>query len=433
MEPRLTKKTSEHGSFSRLALYVSLLGWGVLGLYALSVYTFAYEEFTRHLAEFWSPEYTGFRVRALILFAPFISTVLGYLVNEKAKLIKERLRNDETIEKAIGQWRATFDCLPYGMMIIDPDCNILRANDYIARLYGVPHVKELINKKCSDIVHKKDGRPDACPMKKSLQTLETETLEYHDQSLGRWFLLSTAPTVSDSGMTFVHSIIDITEIKEKERKLAEGKAAFYNMLKDLDVSYKELKSLYDGLIFAFASALDAKSPWTKGHSERVTAYAVSIAEEMGLSEKDIETLRTAALLHDIGKIGTYDVILDKPGRLTDEEFALVMQHPAKGAEFLKHIDQMSKVIPIIRHHHERMDGSGYPDRLNSGDIPLMARILCIADSFDSMTADRPYRPSPGKDYAVSEIKRCSGTQFDPEVAAAFLRLLEGQKALSGSL
>ncbi|MDP2279231.1 MAG: HD-GYP domain-containing protein [Nitrospirota bacterium] len=146
---------------------------------------------------------------------------------------------------------------------------------------------------------------------------------------------------------------------------------------------------------------------------------------MGLSERKIEDIRIAALLHDIGKIGTYDIVLDKPGKLTDEELALVKMHPAKGEEILRPIKQLQYILPIIRYHHERMDGSGYPDRLKGDEIPLLAKILCAADSFDSMTADRPYRPSPGKEHAIAELKRCSGTQFDPEVVEAFLRALEG--------
>ncbi len=192
--------------------------------------------------------------------------------------------------------------------------------------------------------------------------------------------------------------------------------------------YEELQQLLVGTITSLASAIDAKSTWTKGHSERVTRYAMSIGKELGLEEKELERLKLAGLLHDIGKIGTYDVLLDKPGKLTDEEFELVKKHPRKGAEILAPIRQLNDVIPGILHHHERYDGRGYPDGLKGEGIPLQARILCVADAFDSMTADRPYRPSPGKEYAVSEFKRCLGTQFDPLVAEAFLRVMDRNEA-----
>ena len=195
------------------------------------------------------------------------------------------------------------------------------------------------------------------------------------------------------------------------------------MLKDLDLSNKELREIFDGMIFAFADALDAKSPWTRGHSERVTSIAVSIANEMNLSEREIEILKTASILHDIGKIGTYDEILDKPGKLTDEEFTLVKQHPGKGADFLKHIKKMEDITVIIRHHHERLDGKGYPDGLKGKEIPLLARIVTVADSFDAMIAERPYRPPLSLDSALNELRTKSGTQFEPLAVEAFMRVI----------
>lgn len=240
--------------------------------------------------------------------------------------------------------------------------------------------------------------------------------------------------MEDEGKTKEQLINELAELRQRiaelgrsEEKLTERRDAFMNMLKEIDFSYKELQEIYNALIHSFVNALDAKSPWTKGHSERVTQYAVSIAKELGLKHKDIENIRIAALLHDIGKIGTYDILLDKPGRLTDEEFKLVKMHPVKGEEILKPISQLGKILPIIRHHHERIDGNGYPDGLKGSEIPFCARILHVADSFDSMTADRPYRPNPGIEYAISEFKKYSGTQFDPQIVEAFLSVLEKVK------
>jgi len=118
------------------------------------------------------------------------------------------------------------------------------------------------------------------------------------------------------------------------------------------------------------------------------------------------------------------VILEKPGKLSDEEFALIRQHPVRGEEILKPIKQFEELLPIVRHHHERMDGKGYPDGLLNGQIPFLSKIICIADSYDSMTSDRPYRPAPPPEYAISELKRCKGTQFEPQAVEAFLRFLE---------
>ena len=190
--------------------------------------------------------------------------------------------------------------------------------------------------------------------------------------------------------------------------------------------YEDLQQLIVGTITSLVAAIDAKSPWTNGHSARVTKYAVELGREMGLKEHDLESLRLSALLHDVGKIGTYDIVLDKPGKLTEEEFELVKKHPRKGAKILAPIKQLIDVIPGVLHHHERYAGKGYPDGLKGEDIPLQARILCVADSYDAMTADRPYRTASGKDYAMSELKRGSGTQFDPEVIAVFLKVLDSE-------
>lgn len=217
---------------------------------------------------------------------------------------------------------------------------------------------------------------------------------------------------------------DISGIRIMAEKLVDGRSALFNMLRDLDLSYRELKKLYENIIVAFVSAIDAKSPWTKGHSERVTNYAVAIAQEMCLTQNEIYNVKTAALLHDIGKIGTYEVILDKSGTLTGAEVVLIKMHTVKGEEILKPVSQLRDIIPIVRSHHERMDGRGYPDGLSDGEIPLLSRIITVADSFDSMMSDRPYRCQRRIEDALLELQRCSGTQFDPQIVEVFLRAIK---------
>lgn len=185
----------------------------------------------------------------------------------------------------------------------------------------------------------------------------------------------------------------------------------------------DLLTLFNELIVAFANAIDAKSPWTMGHSERVSSYALAIAEEMQIGGKDLDMLKIGSLLHDIGKLGTYDVILEKADPLTKEEWELIKKHPEKGATILQPIGQLQDVIPIIKCHHERIDGKGYPEGLKGGEIPLLARILCVADSFDAMIADRPYKRAMEFEEAIRHIKSNTGTQFDPEVVKAFLKII----------
>lgn len=186
-----------------------------------------------------------------------------------------------------------------------------------------------------------------------------------------------------------------------------------------------LQELFLSTVEALSKAIDAKSPWTMGHSARVTNYAVTIADELGMDKKTLEDLRIAGLLHDIGKIGTYDEILNKPGKLTDEEYKIMKEHPGKGAEMLAPIRQLRHISPWVKYHHERFDGKGYPDGLKREDIPLQARVLAVADTFDSMTAKRPYRETPGWDMAIAELKKFSGLQFDPNVVEAFMKVEKG--------
>lgn len=186
----------------------------------------------------------------------------------------------------------------------------------------------------------------------------------------------------------------------------------------------DLEELFKGMVMTLSSAIDAKSPWTAGHSERVTRYALGVGKEMELSEKELKDLELAGILHDIGKIGTYEGILNKPGKLNEEEMAIVRAHTAAGASILSPIKQLKGIIPAVRHHHENYDGTGYPDKLKGEEIPLFARILAVADTYDAMKADRPYRNARTMDFIIEEFRRCSGTQFDPEVVEAFLKVLK---------
>jgi PAS domain S-box-containing protein/putative nucleotidyltransferase with HDIG domain len=186
----------------------------------------------------------------------------------------------------------------------------------------------------------------------------------------------------------------------------------------------DLKELFIGTVTSLSNAIDAKSPWTAGHSARVTRYALLIGRRLGFCEGELKDLELAGLLHDIGKIGTYDVILDKPGTLTREEYDIVKNHARRGAELLQPIKQLGCVIPCIKHHHERYDGMGYPDGLKGENIPLWARILAIADAFDAMVEERPYRKTFETKKAIAELKRCSGTQFDPVLVEVFVDLVK---------
>lgn len=195
------------------------------------------------------------------------------------------------------------------------------------------------------------------------------------------------------------------------------------MIEEICESHKKLETLVVDLVGAVVNALDETNRWTKGHSKRVALYAERIARAMRLKEEEINRLRLAALLHDIGKIGILDHLIEKQEKLTIKEYEIIKKHPVRGASILNKVNQLKDIIPFVRHHHERIDGKGYPDGLKGENIPLCARILNIADSFASMTTDRPYRPFSGREYAFNELKRCNGSQFDPQITEIAIKVL----------
>lgn len=189
--------------------------------------------------------------------------------------------------------------------------------------------------------------------------------------------------------------------------------------------HDELHELFVSSITALANAIDARDPYTRGHSERVAVYAVRIGERVGLTGRDLDFLRYASLLHDVGKINIRDEILNKPGRLTDDEFQVMKRHPEYGAAIMMPVKAFQKIIPFMFYHHERYcSGGGYPVGLSGDAIPLEARIISVADSYDAMTSHRPYRRALSIDQAVQELIKNSGTQFDPRLVDLFLQILE---------
>lgn len=188
--------------------------------------------------------------------------------------------------------------------------------------------------------------------------------------------------------------------------------------------YKELDELFLSSIKAIVEAVDAKDPYTRGHSARVVEYALLIGREIKMDKEDLKDLEIAAILHDVGKIGIPDRILGKPGRLNDEEFAYIKRHPEFGAEIIEPIAKLKRLTSIVLHHHERLDGNGYPTGLKGRQIPLCARIIAVADSFDAITTDRPYRGKRTIQEALAELNLHSGTQFDPRLARVFIKVYE---------
>ncbi len=190
------------------------------------------------------------------------------------------------------------------------------------------------------------------------------------------------------------------------------------------VLYQELYENTLSTLYSMAKIMDARDPYTSQHSTRVTSLAIMQADHLGLDEIDRDILYVSSKLHDIGKVGIPDSILLKPGPLTQEEFSVIKKHPDIGADILKSISIMQRETEIIRHHHERYDGKGYPSGIKGNDIPLLSRIIALADTFDAMTSERPYRVALSTKQAILEIKRCKGTQFDPYLAESFVKIID---------
>ena len=186
----------------------------------------------------------------------------------------------------------------------------------------------------------------------------------------------------------------------------------------------ELGAAFQSTISVLADAIEAKDAYTRGHCESVARLAVDVARRLGLPEKTIEQVRYAALLHDIGKIGVPDGILLKPSKLSPEEFQMIQRHSMIGRDLVSRVPSLSAIAPIVLHHHERIDGSGYPDGLSGDNIDLTARIICVVDAFDAMTTPRPYREPVSPAEALAELKRCQNTHFDEGVVDAVGAILQ---------
>jgi len=213
----------------------------------------------------------------------------------------------------------------------------------------------------------------------------------------------------------VRGASEISELAENFNKMAGDIEEYIERLKE---SAEENRELFVGSIRMLAAAIDEKDPYTRGHSGRVAKYSTLIGRELGLTPEDLDTLRISALLHDVGKIGVEDRVLKKPGALTPEEFGLMKQHTVKGANIMRPVSQLKNMLPGIELHHEHMDGRGYPYGLQGPQIPLMARIIGVADTLDAMTTNRPYQSAMDLEYALGKIKALAGSKFDAVVVNA---------------
>lgn len=225
----------------------------------------------------------------------------------------------------------------------------------------------------------------------------------------------------------------VKEVVEKGLSRRTSSAAAKNRLSELQVTndslryeiekaYNNIQKHYMETVRSLVAAIDAKDSYTKGHQERVAVFSTLLGEALNLPREELDLLQQAAILHDIGKIGIPELILRKTTKLTIEEFEIIKQHPAIGAEIISPVEFLKDAVPIILHHHEKYDGTGYPEGISSEQIPLGARIITVADAVDAMLSDRPYAQARSLSQVREELRICSGTHFDPELAEAALKI-----------
>lgn len=312
-------------------------------------------------------------------------------------------RAERALRESSRGWLDIFNSLDDLVLMIDTEYKIIQVNKAVVELAG-KHGKEIIGQKCYQLIHGKDEPVANCPAARCLKTANVETLDYYEPELDKYFLIKATPIVDKekNTMAIFHIIKDITEYKNAEEQLNRD---------------------YEAMVLSLAIALEVRDPYTRGHSDRVKRYCRVIARQMGLPAKQIQELERAALVHDIGKIAVSDAIMNKPGRLNPHEFAQVQQHPEKSIDLVRLIPNPQDTLLAIRHHHERVDGKGYPDGLAGDNIPLVARILAVADAYDALTSARPYRPAFTHEVALGILKENAGTQWDAEVVKAAIQAL----------
>ncbi len=234
---------------------------------------------------------------------------------------------------------------------------------------------------------------------------------------------SEAKGLSLGALDFIRKPFSSEALKIRIRNLIDLISLQRDLHKEVAKKTSELESLSEHVVHTLAKTIDAKDAYTNGHSERVAAYSREIAKRFGYDEAGQEEIYMMGLLHDVGKIGVPDTVINKPGRLTDEEYEQIKSHPMKGAEILTTISEMPKLVTGARWHHERYDGRGYPDGLKGDDIPEEARIIAVADAYDAMTSHRSYRDIIPQDHVRSEIEKGIGTQFDERFARIMLQMI----------
>ncbi|MCX7922810.1 MAG: HD domain-containing protein [Clostridia bacterium] len=322
--------------------------------------------------------------------------------NTTSKRLSQIVKRSELVNQIIESTPAAF-------VVLDRSFNILFSNEYVHSITGYSET-EILNKKCFTIF----GDGNICPQCAALKCLNSSKkesflkCEKDKHGNTKYVEVLAVPLSFKSGK--VEKILEIVIDRTDEVAL-----------------HKQLEDDFYKVLDMLASIIEVKDVYTANHSENVKEISVAIAEAMELSDAQKKEIMIAASLHDIGKVGVSDTIINKCGALLQHEYEVIKSHPVIGEKILSKISSFVNVMKYVRHHHERFDGKGYPDGLEGENIPLGARIIAVADSYEAMSSDRPYRKALQREDIIRELKRCSGTQFDPKILELFLDKLSSGK------
>jgi PAS domain S-box-containing protein len=369
-----------------------------------------------------------------VIAKPFTFEVLRMKISRALEV--RHLRRGEDMLRCI------FENSPEGIYLNAPGEHCVMANSALAGIFGYDSPHELLSPRNDlPLRYVEPGRREKflrlLDKRKVVSAFESQVFRKDGSTI--WISEDVQVVRDTQGRVSYYrgTVRDISGKKqeragqrESERNLRlwaenaeRSKERCFEVIDELCAEYTDLEENLVSLFATLSTIVDGRRGWMRGHSEKVAGYAVKIALEMGFEEEEIQDIRLAALCHDIGALSLNDSLIDKPTPLTEEEYELIKQHPAQGVTILQGGERFKGIIPLVRHHHERVDGCGYPDGLKNDEIPVGSMIIHVAESIDSMTADRPYRPAPGKKYALSELKKYAGQQFDPRVAQAAIKVL----------
>ncbi len=327
--------------------------------------------------------------------------------------VTERESMMRALSRSTEEWRKSFDAIGDAVLIINKDFVIHKANEATARLLGMD-VRKIPGNRCHKLFHGLPFPPEYCPkIKVQSKGVHSET-EIFEPNLERTLHFSSSPIKNDKGRVIqtVEIINDVTVRRNQEKESALLSLA--------------LAESFEGITEALSDLVESRDPYTAGHSRHVAKLAVKTGEKMGFDEDSLKGLRICALLHDIGKAIIPAGILNKPGKLSEHEWGLIKQHPVTAFETLKHIPFPWPVADVVLQHHERLDGTGYPNGIIDDDIHPWARIISVADITDAMTSHRPYRPRMPKASSLTELRSGAGLIYDPDVVQAFIRVKQAE-------